>query len=251
MTPVLVTIPISHFCEKARFALLRAGIGYREAPHGALFHLAHTIPRGGRTTPILELADGTMLTHSHAILLWVDAQAGGDFLYPRDEALKAEVIALEKRFDHAIGPHVRRWGYGDVLGHPDIVVPLLTHGVPTYERVITRGAFPLVRSLMKRGMGIDARGVARSREKLATFFGDESAALIEGKRFLVGDRFTAADLTLAALTAPLFGPSNYGIPVPASLFRSDAHREDAARWKTHPLVRHAMRMYATEKRCVA
>ena len=30
---VLITIPISHFCEKARWALERAGLPYREERH--------------------------------------------------------------------------------------------------------------------------------------------------------------------------------------------------------------------------
>ncbi|MCW3023116.1 MAG: Glutathione S-transferase family protein, partial [Conexibacter sp.] len=31
--PILVTIPISHYCEKARWALDRAGVAYEERRH--------------------------------------------------------------------------------------------------------------------------------------------------------------------------------------------------------------------------
>ena len=34
----LITIPISHYCEKARWALDRAGIGYREERHVQIVH---------------------------------------------------------------------------------------------------------------------------------------------------------------------------------------------------------------------
>jgi glutathione S-transferase len=146
---------------------------------------------------------------------------------------------------------VRRWGYGDVLAHPEVVVPLLTHGVPVYERIATERAFPLVRTIMKRAMAIDAGGIERSRAKLDAFFSEESAAMIEGKRFLVGDRFTAADLTLATLAAPLFGPKNYGVPVPERLFHGEGHLADAARWAQHPLLVHAAHMYETERRRLA
>ena len=37
-TPVLVTIPISHFCEKARWALDRAGVAYEEQRHLPALH---------------------------------------------------------------------------------------------------------------------------------------------------------------------------------------------------------------------
>ena len=35
----LVTIPISHFCEKARWALQRAGVPYVERPHLQIIHV--------------------------------------------------------------------------------------------------------------------------------------------------------------------------------------------------------------------
>jgi glutathione S-transferase len=47
----LVTIPISHHCEKARWALERAGIPYREERH---VQGIHRIGRAGR------VADGRL-----------------------------------------------------------------------------------------------------------------------------------------------------------------------------------------------
>ena len=38
----LITIPISHFCEKARWALELAGLPYREEPHLQVIHSVHT-----------------------------------------------------------------------------------------------------------------------------------------------------------------------------------------------------------------
>ena len=47
---VLVTIPFSHYCEKARWALDRAGLAYEERAH---LPLAHYLPArragGGKT----------------------------------------------------------------------------------------------------------------------------------------------------------------------------------------------------------
>ena len=45
--PRLVTIPISHYCEKARWALERAGIGYREEPHVQGIHQLAARRAGG------------------------------------------------------------------------------------------------------------------------------------------------------------------------------------------------------------
>src|SRR5207245_725283 len=58
----LVTIPISHFCEKARWALDRAGVEYVEHPHLQLVHVvAARLAGGGRTVPVLVTDEGEVL----------------------------------------------------------------------------------------------------------------------------------------------------------------------------------------------
>jgi glutathione S-transferase len=58
----LVTIPISHYCEKARWALERAGLAYREEPHVQRIHrLAARRAGGGATVPVLVTPDGVSL----------------------------------------------------------------------------------------------------------------------------------------------------------------------------------------------
>src|SRR5215210_2626638 len=50
----LVAIPISHYCEKARWVLERAGLAYREEPHvEGLRRIAARLAGGGRTVPVL------------------------------------------------------------------------------------------------------------------------------------------------------------------------------------------------------
>ena len=57
--PRLITIPISHYCEKARWALERADIPYREERHLQVIHWAHVWRAGrGRTAPVLVTRTG-------------------------------------------------------------------------------------------------------------------------------------------------------------------------------------------------
>ena len=57
----LVTIPISHYCEKARWALERAGIKYREERHVQGIHrIAARRAGGGATVPVLVTPDGVL-----------------------------------------------------------------------------------------------------------------------------------------------------------------------------------------------
>src|ERR1700728_3679182 len=55
----LITIPISHYCEKARWALDRVGLPYREERHVQGIHqLAARRAGGGVTVPVLVTPDG-------------------------------------------------------------------------------------------------------------------------------------------------------------------------------------------------
>jgi glutathione S-transferase len=74
----LVTIPISHYCEKARWALERAGLPYREERHVQGIHrFASRRAGGGGTTPVLVTPEGS-LGESEEILLWVDERTPPD-----------------------------------------------------------------------------------------------------------------------------------------------------------------------------
>src|SRR4029079_4762848 len=79
----LITIPISNFCEKARWALERLGIEYEEETHLPLWHRVATFRRGGgRTVPVLVSRAG-FFSDSTDILRYLDGFAGEERrLYP-------------------------------------------------------------------------------------------------------------------------------------------------------------------------
>ena len=68
----LVTIPISHYCEKARWALDRAGMPYREVPHvQGIHHVASRLGVARGTVPVLVTHYGA-IGESEEIVAWVD-----------------------------------------------------------------------------------------------------------------------------------------------------------------------------------
>ena len=69
----LVTIPISHFCEKARWALDRAGLAYVEEAHvQGLHQLAARRAGGGPSVPVLVTDEG-VFAQSEWIIRYADA----------------------------------------------------------------------------------------------------------------------------------------------------------------------------------
>jgi len=79
----LVTIPISHLCEKAHWALERAGLDYTEQRHIQIVHrFAVKRAGGGTTAPVLRTAEG-VFGESSAILGYADEHTAPEQrLYP-------------------------------------------------------------------------------------------------------------------------------------------------------------------------
>jgi len=236
----LVTIPLSHFCEKARWALDLAGLAYVERGSLPLFHLIETRRRGGRPTPLLVTPEGT-LTDSSDILRWVDRRYP---LYPEDPAARAEVVALEDHLDEVLGPHLRRVGYFHALPDREAALRVVTQGVPRWQARLARPLFPVLRGMLTRGLKLTPEGAARSTLKVRAVFGEVCERLADGRRYLVGDAFTAADLTFAALAAPLVYPPEHPVRWPAEADRPAAVRALSEELRATPAGAFALRMYA-------
>jgi glutathione S-transferase len=235
--PRLITIPISHYCEKARWALERAGIAYREEPHLQAIHWVHVWRAGrGRTAPVLVLGAGA-LTESSEIVRWADPS-----LYP-----DAEVAALEAHLDAELGPHGRRWMYHRIFARPDLVRAYGATGVPRWERAVLPAFLPLVERVIARHLDVDDDTAAESRARVRAVFDEVGERLADGRRYLVGDRFTAADLAFAALAASVLVPARYGVLLPPLDELPEPFAGEVRALREHPAGRFALRLYDQER----
>jgi glutathione S-transferase len=240
MTATLLTIPFSHYCEKARWALELCGVPYVEDGHLPLFHYA-AVRRAGakRTVPIL-IDGSTKLTDSTDIIAFADAKKPGALLGP------PEALALEDDFDTHLGPAARRWGYFQLLPRRDMD-ELITKGVPRWQARAFKLARPVMVALLKRGLNVTPAGAARSEAKLDETFARTSELLADGRPYLCGDRFSVADLTLASLGAPVLQPPEHPFALPPSVELSATARAKVTEWRATRAGKHAMKMYATRR----
>ena len=212
----LITIPPSHYCEKARWALEKAEIPYREEGHPPLFHrLPVKLAKGEHSTPVL-VAGKTVVPDSTDILQFIDVEhAEGWRPYPTDSQLRVDAEELEEVFDTRLGPHTRRIAYYHLLQHKELFLASVLAGVGGLERTLFKVGSPLIKKLMRVGMRIDDEGAERSLGYVRSVFATVGELLADGRSYLVGKKFGAADLTFAALAAPVLLPRNYGSPLPS------------------------------------
>ena len=75
-----------------------------------------------------------------------------------------------------------------------------------------------------------------------------AARLADGRAHLTGDRFTAADLTFAALAAAVVLPPEYGVPLPQPEDLPSPVRDDVERFRAHPAGVYALALFENLRR---
>ncbi|WP_441292856.1 glutathione S-transferase family protein [Sorangium sp. KYC3313] len=260
----LITIPWSHFCEKARWALDRAGARYREDAYLPLAHALPSLRAGGRRSVPVLVSPAGVLADSTDILRYADTLVPPEralfFQGPREpDAGRAEVEALEQRFDADLGPATRRVAYFHLLPDAEGAFALMGGSFRSLEgagaaapwwfgRGTFRAYYPVARAVMKRVMRIDAASAERSRGKLRAVFDAVNERLRDGRPYLVGERFSAADLTFAALAAPLLAPEHHPSPLPPPSELPPELRALAEGLRGEPAGAFALRMYREHRR---
>ncbi len=242
----LLTIPISHYCEKARWGLDRAGIDYEERGHVQGVHRLASRRAGGKgTLPVLVCEDG-VLAESEAILRWADARVPGPRrLFPDGDE---EVAPLCRWLDEGLGPDARRLIYAHMLPHDALMLRFNNAGVPGWEDRAIRLLWPVASRWAKRELAIGPATVPRDTRRVRAVFDTLGERLADGRRYLCGHRFTAADLTFAALAAAVLLPPEYGTPLPQPDVLPEPVASEVQAFREHPAGVFALRMFRTERR---
>jgi glutathione S-transferase len=245
----LITIPISHYCEKARWALDRAGLRYREERHVQVVHrIAARRAGGGPTVPVLVTPE-SVIGESEAILEWVDRRTPADGrLFPAEPQAREQVLELCRRFDAELGPRGRRLIYVHMLAERELALRFNNQGVPGWEDRALRLGWPVAADLIRRALDIrpgieieDERAVWREFDFVAE-------VLARSGPYLGGEQFGAADLTFAALSAPVIAPPIYGVPLPQPDVLAPATAALIQRARAHPAGAFALGLFARHRR---
>ena len=241
----LYTFNISHFSEKARWALDYEGIPYQETVLLPGPHQLVTRRIAQRThVPVLE-HDGKYVQGSSAIIDYVADRLGGTKLTAIDPTERAKALGLEKKLDQAFGRGVQQVLYSALLKDRRTVVDLWSFGGPFWARGFYAVAYPVVASAVKRMYKTtDVEGVAKAKQRFVTTF-DELDAVLARQPYLGGDTPNRSDITLAALLAPVCRVPDHRMKWPAM---PPELADLGASLSGRPTWNHVLRMYRDHRR---
>lgn len=241
----LYTFNISHYSEKARWALDYEGIPYQEKVLLPGPHQLVTRRIARRThVPVLE-HDGQYVQGSSAIIDYVADRLGGTKLTSIDPTERAKALELENMLDAAFGRGVQQVLYSALLKDRRTVVDLWSAGGPFWAKGFYAVAFPAVASAVKRMYKTtDVDGVAKAKQRFVTMF-DELDAVLGKQPYLGGDTPNRTDIALAALLAPVCRVPEHRMKwpaMPAELADFEASLSGRPTWN------HVLRMYRDHRR---
>jgi glutathione S-transferase len=245
--PVLWHISISHYNEKARWALDFKRIPHRRRAIPGGFHMAVALAltRGaGYTFPILVL-DREVISDSTAIIGALEQRWPEPALYPEDPAERRRALDLEDYFDEELGPPIRLLGWHEMTRDPERLAGLMDQFLPPSAREMRAARelsarFASAFTALRYGVKSEEEAERSGQRVLASL--DRLEAELGDNEYLVGNRFTIADLTAASLFYPLVlppeGPDLGAPPEGFQRFRQPLEDRPGYQWVAEIYRRH-------------
>ena len=214
-SPTLWHISISHYSEKARWAL-----DHKRVPHkrravsipGLHIPASMLLTRGAsHTFPVLEL-DGRAIGDSSEIIAVLEQHHPERPLYPADPEQRRRALELDRFFSEELGPHVRLLAFHELSKDPERFEAVIARTTPGPVARLGSGAVTYARTYTGLRFGVRDEGAAEiARAKIVAAL-DRLEAELGPNEYLVGDSFGVADLSAAALFFPLVLPEEGPVP---------------------------------------
>ena len=244
--PILWHLDISHFNEKARWAL-----DYKHIPHerrsvypGMQEVRARALRGGTSTLPVMEV-DGNRIGDSTRIIEELERRWPDPPLYPADPDERQKALELEDFFDEHCAHEMRRVMFNELLQHPDLMGEATGADQRRGSSVVT-AVYPVINRVVRAKYNVNEQATNEARETvLAAMDRIESERGPSG--YLVGDSFSVADLTAAAIFSVLVMPPEF----PYHQIGGDRLPEGLREWREpltdRPAWQYVLDMYARHR----
>jgi glutathione S-transferase len=245
--PVLFVFAISHYCEKARWALDYLSIDYklRYVAPGEHAKIASELGAPHTHVPFLAV-DGKVIQGSADIISWAEKNTSREDRRLTPGADVDVCNKIESRADEIAGVHIRRYYYSEALvEHPETVRPIFTRDLPLLKKLLISAAWGKIRGVMIKRMDLGADEGQESRDITEGELDWIDGLLANNRAYLVGESFSRADMTVASLLAPLALPPEH--PTYQNIKHPPRLAQDVAGWQQRPFYSWVRQVYAKHR----
>lgn len=209
----LYQFPISHYCEKARWALEYKNLDYKKVNLLPGLHAKKAKKLASKSALPILVHDKQVINESSQIISYLDQNFPQNNLTPIDVDLRNKALEWEHFADEEIGSDVRCLCYHTLLDHPDITIPFFTVDGPWYGKLFMQLTYSNLSTKMRKYMQLNDKTAVLINQRLSHAI-KKVHTHIKDREFFVGDSFTRADIGVASLLAPLCRPEGFGLEWP-------------------------------------
>jgi glutathione S-transferase len=240
----LLEFPHSHYCEKARWALDYKGIPFQAVAVMPGFHMI-TVRRYApdSSVPVL-LTHNEVVQGSSEIINYLEQQYPSHSLTPKDADERQACLAIEHAMDVRLGESIRRILYYRLLAYPDYIRYCFTYPMSELKQVIFRLFYPFLRYKIYQTYVISAAEVEQAKCEFDVAI-EEIGGKLKGREYLVGERFTRADLSIASMLSLLVMPDEH--PFPWTEIPDPQTRVFYDEYHDHPVSEWVRKMYRNHR----
>lgn len=240
----LLVFPHSHYCEKARWALDYKGVPFENVAILPGFHVVTVRKFAPKTSVPVLLAGDEVVQGSSEIIDYLDKRFPSRSLTPIDVSESAECWEIESSMDEKLGENIRRVLYHSLLDHSDFIRHCFTHSMAWPKKIIFSMFYPVLRRKIYTTYVISSSRVDQAKGDFEQAM-NELEARLKGRQYLVADRFSRADLSVAAMLSLLVLPEEH--PLPWGEIPHSEAREFCERYQHHPVADWVRQIYRNHR----
>lgn len=191
------------------------------------------------TVPIL-LDDNAAVQGSSQIIDYLDNKYPSLSLTPDNADDRQACLEIEQAMDEKIGVPIRQIFYFRLYANYDYLHYCFTHSMPVLKQVFFPLIYPVLRHKINQAYVISDTRVEQGKRDFESAM-NEIEKIINNRHYLVGEKFSRADVSVASMLSMLVMPDQH--PFPWKEIPDPETKSYYDQFHDHPVTHWVRKMY--------
>ena len=213
--PLLVNLAPAASTDVCRWCFEYWGMTHRESMHVPIFHvLALAWYRTSNSDRPVVVDKSNRYQTETGITAHFDPLAPLERRLIPDGELGQRVLNETNYFHKTMRIGTVQYMYWNLLKNKQLIWPSFTNGTPWAEALLAQVLYPFIKFALVISLSLNETNAIKGIKTVSAGFDRVETALSDGRPYLLGERFTLADLTFAASAAPIILADGYAGHMP-------------------------------------